>query len=168
MSLALDLNSPGNWELVHSALHEEEEGNRAARLPLIPPFELTTLIQSPIVRITATNLRAKPTWRRAGYLTQTVVAANPENTIFNNEPLHGMDVESKLVLLNNAQLLQYQSLTADYYLWFNPLPWIPRFYMKVWSFKGEVQDRVLDELETVKIDVIRAESKIDRLLNNAN
>lgn len=165
--MAINFTGPNKWQRVYFEVKNGEPDNRRIKAPLIEPFEIPLLFSQHILAVTATCITAKPRWRTAGYLKQVYsgVSLESSSTVFTvNSPTSGVDAASKRIGLNTLELVIFPQLASDFYLWFDPVYWLPKLTLGIWQFTGEVSpDRLEELIETLKVDVVRVESKIDAL-----
>jgi len=167
--MPIDFTGSNNWQRVYFATFQGNPENRKIKAPLIEPFEIPLLFDQHILAVTATCLSAKPRWRTAGYLKQVYSGLNIEQSgnIFTvNSPTSGVDAASKRIGLNTLELVIFPKLANNFYLWFDPVHWLPKLTLGLWEFTGNVSPERIEELvETLKVDVLRVEAKVDQLRN---
>lgn len=162
-SVTYALTGSNKWERIYYQQHQGNPENKKIRAPLLEPFELPFLFDRQVLAISAFYAAAKPKWRSAGYLTQVYGNLALESTsVIGASPGTAVDATSTLIRLNTTQLVIFPKLSRnDYYLWFDPVPWLPSVTFGVWQFVGESHDEVMELIDAVKVDVLRVESKLD-------
>lgn len=165
MSVTLNLTGPNKWQRVYFQSFEGNPQNARYRAPLIEPFELPFLFDSHVLAISVACRDARPRWRTAGWLHQTYSGINldSETTFIVNSPTAGVDAANIRVGLNTLELIVLPKLSNDFYLWFDPVPWLPRLTLGLWEFTGEVSDSYLEQFESLKVNLLRVESKVDAI-----
>lgn len=162
--MTIDFTGQGKWQRVYFALKEGNPDNRRIKAPLIEPFELPLLFERHILAISAVCYEARPRWRTAGWLNQVYTGVNLEGNVFTvGSPTSGVDANSQRIKLNNIQLIVFPQLASNYYLWFDPVHWLPKLSLAVWEFTGESSEPIAELIETLKVDVLRVESKVDEI-----
>jgi hypothetical protein len=162
--MPIDFSGAGKWRRVYFTVFKGNPENRKIRAPLIEPFELPLLFDKQILAISATCLEAKPRWRTAGYLKQVYSGISFEESEVMwsvNSPTAGVDAASQRIGLNTLELVRFPPLVNQFYLWFDPVHWLPKLTLAIWEFQGVETDNYLEALETVKVDLARIEFKID-------
>jgi hypothetical protein len=162
--ITYELSGSNKWERIYYQQHQGNSENKKIRAPLIEPFELPILFDRYVLAVQTFCSAAKPSWRSAGHLTQVFGNLNLENTSpIGGSPGTAVDAATFWIRLNTTQLIVFPKLSPDYYLWFDPAPWLPSLAFGVWQFVGESHDEVVELIETVKVDVLRVESKLDAM-----
>lgn len=152
------------WEQVYYQQHHGRAYNKKIKAPLVEPFEIPILFDRHVLAISAFYAAAPPRWRTAGYLTQTIGNINLDSSSNVGAASGAIDASSVRIGLNTTQLVVFPKLSSnDYYLWFDPVPWLPNLTFGVWQFVGSMDDEAMTLIQTVKIDVLRLESKVDSL-----
>lgn len=158
------LSGANVWEQVYYQQHLGNPNNKKIKAPLVEPFEIPILLDRHVLAISAFYAAAPPRWRTAGYLTQTLGNINLGQSDGIGSPSGAIDASNVRISLNTTQLVIFPKLSSnDYYLWFDPVPWLPNLTFGVWQFVGSMDDEAMTLIQTVKIDVLRLESKVDSL-----
>ena len=168
MATSLDLSGSGKWQRLYYNSYQENPDNRKIRAPLIDPFEFPLTFDNHVLAFTTASSAVRPTWRTAGYLVQTYpgVVLGPDTDIWTvNSPTSGVDAANVRISLNAVQLLVFPRIAGQYYLWFDPVPWLSKLTIGIWEFVGEQSDDLFERLETIKVDLLRVEAKVDELRN---
>lgn len=161
--MLLDLAGPNKWQRVYYQQHQGNPENKKIKAPLIEPFELPFVFEQHVLAVSTSCSAARPRWRTAGYLIQTYSGVSLEDGAISESPSAGVDATSVRIGLNQLSLVTFPRLSNQFYLWFDPVPWLPTLALGIWEFKGEQHSESLDLLETIKVDIVRVESKIDAL-----
>lgn len=162
--MSIDFTGPNKWRRVYFNTFRGDSQNKKIRAPLIAPFELPLLFQQHILAITVVCSIAPPRWKTSGYLKQVYSGINLETTpeLFTiGSPASGVDAASKRIGLNTLELIKFPKLANDFYLWFDPVPWLPVLSLALWEFQGKEVDDLVELIETVKVDLVRIEEKIN-------
>lgn len=158
----------GSWELMYlRKLVSGNSNNYQYGAPLIEPVELPYLTHCRIFLIGATSLKAKPSWYRAGWLTQQVdgVAVN-DSVIFEGlqaTPLTAIDAYQRLIPLNSMQLIIFPKLADAYRLRFTPVRWLSEVTLGIWEYRGSESDSTEDLIQSVRVKLETIEFKINQL-----
>lgn len=165
--LVVNLNELGNWRLVYMREHIGDPRARRIRAPMIDPIELPTMIESQILAVSATYIQASPTWNTAGWFYQEQRVPLDDAPMFPGVQGTGfttLDSAKRQVELNSMQLLQFPRYGTEQIYRFEPARWMPKIRLGVWEYTGPVVNRIIENLETVKVDLVRIETKINGLL----
>lgn len=111
----LDLQSQGSWVQVYNEYRAASVMVDRSFTP-IPAFELGVLFESHILAVRVLSDSAKPTWRFAGKLDQRFQLGTGGAA----SPLPVVNASSRTVRLNKSALVQFQHLTSNYQLVFEP------------------------------------------------
>ncbi len=126
---------------------------------------LQLLFSQHVLAINVYSRDVKPRWRTGGYLTQTYSGVSFEDSPISDSPAsptYGVDAANKRIGLNTVEFLNMPRLARDFYLWFDPVPWLLSLSLSIWEYQGiETPDRIEELIETVKVDIARVEVKID-------
>jgi hypothetical protein len=164
MSLNLDLSGTNKWNRIFYQPFQGNPENRKIRAPLIEPFEFPFILQNHVLAIMISSSTAKASWRTAGYLTQTYPSVITGGQILLSEsPTSGVDACTKRIGLNTIELVVFPKLANQYYLWFDFVPWLPKATLGLWQFIGNQFDATQEVLETIKVDILRVEAKVDEI-----
>lgn len=116
-----------NWQLAVSR-------NWAVSGREISPFVVPYSFKSQIIRIEITVPNVPSTWRRAGYLQQTISL------------LPVIEISSKVIPINRQKIIAFPLLTNNYHLVFIPVRWIPvGLKLQVWEYRGVVDSELLNQ-----------------------
>lgn len=163
--MPINFTGPNKWQRVYFNQFKGNTNNLKIKAGLIDPFELPLLFSQHVLAINASSRDSKPRWRTAGYLTQTYSGISLEGgavTDTPSSPTYGVDAANERIGLNTVELLTLPKLSEDFYLWFDPVPWLPSLTLSVWEYQGtETPDRIEELLETVKVDISRIEVKLN-------
>ena len=163
--MPIQFTGPNKWQRVYFDQLVGDPNNRKIKAGLIEPFEIPLLFSQHVLAINVYSRDVKPRWRTGGYLTQTYSGVTFEQGPISDSPAsptYGVDALSKRIGLNTVELVIFPKLSSDFYLWFDPVPWMPSLALSVWEYQGvETPDRIEELIETVKVDIARVEVKID-------
>lgn len=166
--MALDLKGPNKWRRVYFNSFTGNPNNRKIKAPLIEPFELPLIFDSHVLAISASFAAAPPKWRTAGWLTQTysgIDLAESPITDTVGSPTAGVDAARERIGLNTLELLRFPALASNFYLWFDPVHWLPKLTFSIWEFQGTQPIDLEDSLRLARLDLTRIEFKLDEALN---
>lgn len=167
--MALDLKGPNKWRRVYFNSFTGNPNNRKIKAPLIEPFELPLIFDSHVLAISASYAQAPPKWRTAGYLNQTysgIDLAESPITDTVGSPTAGVDVVNERIRLNTFQMIRFPQLASDFYLWFDPVYWMPKLTLAIWEFQGTQPIDLEDSMRLARLDLTRIEFKIDEIEAN--
>ncbi len=163
--MPIDFTGPNKWQRVYFQQFVGNPNNRKVKAGLIEPFEIPLLFSQHVLAINCFSRDVKPKWRTAGYLTQTYSGVSFEDSPVSDSPTsptYGVDAANERIGLNTIELLTLPRLAADFYLWFDPVPWLPGLTLSIWEYQGtETPDRIEELIETLKVDIARVEIKLD-------
>lgn len=165
--LDLNLNELGNWQLVYNRRHMGDERARRIRAPLIEPIQLPTTIASRILCVSATYIQAPPTWKIAGWFYQENRVPLDDSVVFPGVTGTGfttLDTAKRSIELNQMQLLTFPRYATEQIYRFAPARWIPQITLGVWAYTGPITNQIIENLETIKVDLVRVETKLNQLL----
>jgi hypothetical protein len=167
--MPINFTGPNKWQRVYFNQFVGDPNNRKIKAGLIQPFEIPLLFSQHVLAINVYSRDVKPKWRTGGYLTQTYSGVSFEDSPISDSPsspTYGVDAESKRIGLNTVELLNLSRLANDFYLWFDPVPWMPSLTLSIWEYTGtETPERLEELIETVKVDILRVEYKLDTYSN---
>lgn len=167
MSLQVRLSDAGNWRLMFL---QQFQGNindwRNYRIPEIDPIEIPFTIEGRLLAIGATYLEARPSWRFAGVMTQEVPVSLDDTLIF---PGVGggstaIDTSSRRIPLNSTNLQVFPRYATEHRYRFEPYGWIPKLTLGIWEYIGPEVDSILEQIESLKVDIARVELKLNGLM----
>lgn len=165
--MPIDFTGSNKWQRVYTNTLVGNPSNRRIKAPLVEPFEIPLLFEKHILAITVLYTQAPPRWRTAGYLKQVYSGINLEATSSIstvNSPTSGVDAATQRIGLNTLEMVRFPRLASNFYLWFDPVHWLPELTIFLWEFQGEEMPSNIEELiDTVKVDLVRIEAKIDNL-----
>lgn len=163
--MPIDFTGPNKWQRAYFQQFTGNPDNRKIKAGLINPFEIPLVFSQHVLAINAYSRESKPRWKTAGWLTQTYSGVSFEDGSISGTPTTptmGVDAANKRVGLNTVELIIFPQLSSDFYLWFDPVPWLSSLTLSIWEYQGIVSpDRIEELVETVKIDLTRIEYKID-------
>lgn len=164
--LSLNLNELGNWQLIYMREHVGDERAKRIRAPMIDPIQLPITLSGRFLAVSATYIQAKPTWNTAGWFYQEARVPLDDAPMFPGVQGTGfttVDVAKKSVELNSMQLLGFSRYGTEQIYRFEPARWIPKIRLGVWQYTGSEIDPIIETLDTIKVDLVRIETKINGL-----
>ncbi len=154
----VDFGSNANWQQVFDESRSAVAVTEKDFIP-IPAFELGFLFDSPILAVRTLSTTAKAKWRFAGEMSYRLQLGSGGAT----SPLPTVTAAKRSLRLNRAELHRFISYTQDYELLVEPAYWLKDLRLTIWQYKGGISDTTEELIETLKVDVLRVESKIDSL-----
>ncbi|BAU09700.1 hypothetical protein LEP3755_01730 [Leptolyngbya sp. NIES-3755] len=167
--LDLALVESGSFRLVYLRKHIGNKELAKIRAPMIEMIELPITIASRVLIVSAVHIAAKPSWRVAGTLFQEVagVGVNAAATYgFGPAGTAVVDVSRRTILLNSTELHIFPKLATEHRYRFEAVRWLPDVTLGVWEYIGPETDTTEELLQTVKVDLVRVENKINILMNS--
>lgn len=146
IGIVLNLQSQGSWVQVYNESRAASVVVDSSFTP-IPAIELGFLFIAHILAVRCLSNSAKPNWRFGGILSQRFQLGTGGAA----SPLPVVNASSRTVRLNFGALVQFQHLTTNYQLVFEPAHWLKDVQLTVWEYRGRASDTT--------------EEKIDLLLN---
>lgn len=130
------LQGSNNWELIYA--------NRLQKLSsasFIDPINIASELTGRYLAVGTKSLSAKPTWFKAGYLSQYIdnVRLN-DGFIFPGSTT--VDLATRIIKLNQVQIVVLPNLTDSYSLFFQPVYWLTDLNVAVWQFTGTEVDEL--------------------------
>lgn len=156
----VDFGSNANWSLVFDELRQATAVTERDFIP-IPAFELGFLFDSPILAVRTISTTAKAKWKFAGEMSCRLRLGSGGAT----SSLPTVTAAKRSLRLNRAELHRFISYTQYYELLVEPAYWLQDLRLTIWQYKGAIGDTTEELIETIKIDVLRVEGKIDTLFN---
>lgn len=153
----LSLQSQGVWNQVFDE-HRDAIVVQTAHTP-IPAFEIGFLFESHILAVRCLSTSAKRHWRFAGLLSQQFQMGTGGTA----SPLPVVTARSHRSRLNRTELILFPRLTSTYQLVFEPAYWHKHIRLTIWEYTGPESNTTEELIQTLKIDLVRIESKIDDL-----
>jgi hypothetical protein len=151
--LEFDLTAPGVWEQVYDASKTAEQPTPDTFIS-IPRITIPIILHERVIVVGTSSINAKPNWRFSGTLSQRLVIPNLGTGL--------VDGHKETVRINALSLLVLPVLTPDYRLDLDVFPWIRDLSISIWRYIGPEVDELVQLIETVKVDVLRVENKLDR------
>jgi len=149
-----DLTSPGVWEFLYDESKTAQTPGPGVFVP-IPRVTLPIILQEKVLVIGTSATDTKPSWKSAGSVTQRLLIPGLGQS--------GVDATRQNLRLNALTLLIFPVLTPDYQLDIDVRPWLRNLDISVWRYTGPEQNDIVELIQTLKIDVLRVEAKIDSL-----
>ena len=166
--LDLALAEAGAFRLVYAQKLIGDKRNAEIRAPMIDPIELPVTIASRILIVSAASIKARPSWRVAGTLFQQVGGVGIDDSItygFGPSGASVVDVGQRRILLNNTELHVFPKFATEHRFRFEAVRWLPEVTLGIWEYIGTEADTTEELLQTVKVDLVRIEAKINQLAN---
>jgi hypothetical protein len=153
-SLQFDLTAPNVWEQVYDGTIAAQQPAPGIFIP-IPRISIPIILHERVIVVGTSSMNARPNWRFSGTLSQRLVLPSLGSGL--------VDGHKQTLRINALSLIVLPILTPDYRLEYDVFHWIRDISLSVWRYVGEDQDALTELIETVKVDVIRVESKLDKL-----
>lgn len=153
----LNLQGQGIWNQVYNE-HRNATLVQTAHIP-IPAFEISFLFESHILAVRCLSTTAKAHWRFAGILSQQFQIGTGGTA----SPLPDVTASQHKSRLNRTELIIFPKLTGNYQLIFEPAYWLKDARLTIWEYTGIESDTTEELIQTLKVDLIRIESKVDAL-----
>lgn len=151
-----DLNNAQSWALIYQEYRQAQQVTPQGGYIPIPAFEVPTLLSSRIlIAKTVSNIPAGKRWRWAGNL--RINQAFPNSGV-NSQPT---EIIAYPLYLNRSKLLVLPETATNYNLILSDAFWLRDLQLSIYEFTGEGNSEVIELIQTVKIDVLRIEAKID-------
>jgi len=168
MGLSFNPSELGAWELTYSReLVGVEPELRGVRVPYIEPVEIPYIPTSRIFLIGTFSLDAKPTWYRAGYLTQEIRNIQISDTVLfeglPGQPDTTIDGSNHIIGLNRIQLIVLPKYSSNFSLRFEAVAWLKKLTLSIWEYRGGESDSTEDLIQAMRAKLETLEFKIDSL-----
>jgi hypothetical protein len=150
--LEFDLTAPDVWESLYDETKMVERPTPDTFIS-IPRISIPILLHGRVIVFGTSSANAKPNWRFAGTLTQRLEIPSLGSGL--------VDGFKQTVRINALSLLVLPNLTPDYRLDLDVFPWIQDISFSLWRYIGPEVDELVQLIETVKVDILRVESKLD-------
>lgn len=164
--MPIDFTGPNKWRRVFFDTYQGNPANRRIKAPLIEPIEIPLLFDKHLLAIQAIYSQARPRWRTSGYLTQVYAGFDMEGTAVTETPAtptYGVDAAKQRIGLNTIELVYFPRLANDFYLWFDPVHWLPKVTLILWEFQGTVPQTAVEAGESIRNDLIKISLKLDEV-----
>jgi hypothetical protein len=157
----LDLSNAANW----SDLYEYSETAipyvvGSARFYPMPEQEIPVSVERRILAAYASSDAAEPHWKSAGWLNQQIATGLTVGGI-----PEGRSTTGRRILLDRVNLIDFPLLASTYGLTFKPHYWLRDVSLRLWEYTGPDIDPLADQIDLVRIDLLRTEAKVNILLN---
>lgn len=164
MTTQLDLANAANWEQFYYGSRSAELVDSFHFRPL-PEIAVDggTLRSARIIASFATSANAKPTWKAAGWLFQKVRVG-----VTVGGGLDAVAESRQTVLLKKIQLHFWRPEISSYGLDFFTFRWLQQLDLTLWEYVGPITDLTQEAIDLTRIDILRAEAKIDVLFKDWN
>jgi hypothetical protein len=151
--IEFDLTAPDVWEYVYDETKTAVQPTPETFIS-IPRISIPILLHGRVIVVGTSSSNAKPNWRFSGTLSQRLVIPALGTGL--------VDGYKETIRINALSLLVLPALTPDYRLDIDVFPWIRDLSISIWRYIGPEVDELVQLIETVKVDLIRVESKLDR------
>lgn len=156
-----DLQNSANWDLAYS-VNKEAEKVGGFSVKRIPDIVLPTYVNSKIIATYTDSDAAPLSWKTSGYVQKEIsigiTVGNNQNTKFEF---------SRKIPLRKAASFSLPGYGENYKLVFSPHKWFLDISLSVWVYTGDLSDDLIQQLELVRIDLLRVEKKLDILLRGS-
>ncbi|WP_017314922.1 hypothetical protein [Mastigocladopsis repens] len=153
----LQLTTQGNWSQIYDESREAVIATSAGGHYPIPAFEVPFLFEKHILAVPCLSKSAKAHWRFAGNLIQRIQIGTGGSA----SPLPPVDGARVYMRLNRTALVVFKNYTSTYELLLENAPWLKDLRVTVWEYRGPQSDTTEDLIQTLKIDLLRIESKLE-------
>lgn len=154
MANQYDLTAPGVWEFVYDETFQGVQPTPDTYIP-IPRITIPVLLQERVLVVGTSSESTKPNWRFAGTLTQRLSIPGLGAGL--------VDSAREALRINGLTLVVFPHLTQDYQLDFDVYPWIRDITVAVWRYTGPEFNSTEELIQTLKVDILRVETKIDQI-----
>jgi hypothetical protein len=151
--LDFDLTAPNVWEQVYDGAKTAVQPTPETYIP-IPRITIPILLHERVIVVGTSSSNVKPNWRFSGTLSQRLVIPSLGIGL--------VDGHKETIRINALTLLVLPVLTPDYRLDLDVFPWIRDLSISIWRYIGPEVDELVQLIETVKVDILRVENKLDR------
>jgi hypothetical protein len=151
--LQFDLTAPDVWEYVYDETKTAVQPTPNTFIS-IPRISIPILLHGRVIVVGTSSSNARPNWRFSGTLSQRLVIPGLGSGL--------VDGYKETIRINALSLIVLPALTPDYRLELDVFPWIRDLSLSIWRYIGPEVDELVQLIETVKVDVIRVESKLDQ------
>lgn len=152
----VDLQSQGNWVQVFNEARNSRQVTDTDFAP-IPAFEIGFLFEAHILAVRSSSTSAKAHWRFAGLLNQRFQIGTGGAA----SPLPVVTACSHALKLNRSALIQFERLTSNYELLFEPAYWLRDLQLTIWEYRGKASDTTEAMLGQLIDTADRIENKLD-------
>lgn len=162
--LELDLNSSLSWEQIHFSSRDAPLINPYTFQPLDAiPVDGGILRNAPIIATYAQSTQAKPHWRAAGYINQTISTGIALGGSQDTEYTVGY-----FVALNRIKLHFLNPALGNYGLKFYCKKYLRNISITVWQYTGAYTETLQQEIQVNRIIIRRIEDKVNDLFGSWN
>lgn len=158
MAQQLDLTINRNWTQVYQTERYAVPLNERDYTP-IPPIKTPILFETPYLLVRGQSNDAPSRWKTAGWAEQEFRVGGSGLGL----SLSSFAGGRLWVPLRKSQLLEFPAYGSDYALVFSTPWWLTHIRFEVWEYSGPVTSDVEELLQTIKVDLLRIEAKINAL-----
>ena len=151
----VNLQSQGLWVQVFNEARQARQVTDTDFAP-IPAFEIGFLFEAHILAARSSSTTAKAHWRFAGLLNQRFQIGTGGAA----SPLPVVTAKSHALKLNRSALVQFERLTSNYELLFEPAYWLRDLQLTIWEYRGLVSDTTEEKIELVLDATDRIEERL--------
>jgi hypothetical protein len=161
MGIQLDLTINRNWQPIYETdrYASPVEGEPNAYNP-IPPIRTPIRFETPYLLVRGESSTAKSRWTTAGWAEQEFSVGGSTS---GGRPLTSFIGNREWVPLRKHHLLTFPDVGSDYALVFSVPWWMTHIHFEVWEYSGPATSDVEELLQTIKVDLLRIEAKINAL-----
>ncbi len=153
----MDFGNSTNWSNIYDKIANAPVTDKGH----IPIEEIIIPVQteSSIVAAICSSQSAQDNWVSAGFLRVNVRAGLLTENNFDSI------LKSEHLLLEEIHIFQYPAVASSYALSFHPRRWLKDIHLTVFEYRGAIDDKISDQLDLIRIDLLRNEKKIDIVLD---
>jgi hypothetical protein len=155
MGLILQLGNAANWNQAFSSNVAAYQIGNGKYAP-IPKIIIPTQLESSILAVHISCTPAKPTWKFAGWLNQSVFTGLTVGGVVDAE-----NVQRRKIWLNKITLVRLEKLATSYSINFEVPNWFESVFIQAWEYVGPIGDTTEVLIKELKQDVLRIEQKVD-------
>jgi hypothetical protein len=160
MGLILQLGNTANWSQVFSSTVAAYQIGNGKYAP-IPKIVIPTQLESPILAVYISCNPNKPTWKFAGWLSQSVFTGLTIGGVTDAE-----NVQRRKIWLNKITLVRLEKLANSYSIDFEVPKWFESVSIQVWEYTGTVEDSTEQLIREIRENELkRIEQKVDDISN---
>lgn len=153
----LELTRKGSWNQIYNEAREAVQATPEGGFYPIPAFEVPFLFERNVLAVRCFSRTAKAHWKLAGYLVQRIRIGTGGTA----SPLPSVDSHRVYMRLNRTALVVFKRLSPTYELVLENATWLKDLQVTIWEYQGSQSDTTEDLIQTLKIDILRVESKLE-------
>jgi hypothetical protein len=167
MALSFNPSELGAWELTYSRKLVGVDPTRGVKVPYIEPVEIPYIPSSGIFLVGTFSIDARPTWYRAGYLTQELRNVQINDVVLfeglPGQPDTTVDGSQYIIGLNRIQLIVLPKYSNNFSLRFEAVAWLKKLTLTIWEYRGQETDTTEELIQATRAKLETLEFKIDNL-----